>query len=95
MPVTLPRASLITRQSCQSMKAGLLRLVLLLPFLPQKAHMRVCIGSSPSGGSSSTSSSDDDDGGGGDGERIARPSQTPSHHAGISYPVRVQTLTPT
>ena len=32
-----------------------------------------------------------DDGGGG---RISRPSQTPSHHAGISYPVRVQPLTP-
>ena len=33
----------------------------------------------------------DGDGGGG---RISRPSQTPSHHAGISYPVRVQPLTP-
>ena len=36
-------------------------------------------------------------GGGGDGGgggRISRPSQTPSHHAGISYPVRVQPLTP-
>ena len=37
---------------------------------------------------------DDGDGGGGGG-RISRPSQTPSHHAGISYPVRVQPLTPT
>ena len=69
VPVTLPRASLITRQSIQSMKRESLRLVLLLPFLPQKAHMRFCIGSSPSGGSSSTSSSDDDGGGGGDGDR--------------------------
>ena len=36
-------------------------------------------------------------GGGGDGGggRISRPGQTPSHHAGISYPVRVQPLTPT
>ena len=34
------------------------------------------------------------DDGGGDGGRISRPSQTPSHHAGISYPVRVQPLTP-
>ena len=38
-------------------------------------------------------------GGGGDGDgdgggRISRPSQTPSHHAGITYPVRVQPLTP-
>ena len=32
-----------------------------------------------------------DEGGGG---RISRPGQTPSHHAGISYPVRVQPLTP-
>ena len=38
-----------------------------------------------------------DDGGGdggGGGGRISHPSQTPSHHAGISYPVRVQPLTP-
>ena len=35
-------------------------------------------------------------GGGGDGGgRISRPSQTPSHHAGITYPVRVPPLTPT
>ena len=32
---------------------------------------------------------DDGDGGG----RISRPGQTPSHHAGISYPVHVQPLT--
>ena len=31
----------------------------------------------------------DDDGG-----RIYGPSQTPSHHAGITYPVRVRPLTP-
>ncbi len=37
---------------------------------------------------------DDDGGGGGDGGRISRPSQTPSHHAGISYPVWLQPLTP-
>ena len=34
-----------------------------------------------------------DDGGGGG--RISHPSQTPSHHAGISYPVWVQPLAPT
>ena len=28
------------------------------------------------------------------GARISRPSQTPSHHAGITYPVRVPPLTP-
>ena len=38
-------------------------------------------------------------GGGGDGDgdgggRISHPSQAPSHHAGISYPVRVPPLTP-
>ena len=37
---------------------------------------------------------DDDDNGGDDGGGISRPGQTPSHHAGISYPVRVQPLTP-
>ena len=33
--------------------------------------------------------------GGGDGGRISCPSHTPSHHAGISCPVRVQPLIPT
>ena len=37
---------------------------------------------------------DDGDGDGGGGGRISRPSQTPSHHAGISYPIRAQPLTP-
>ena len=34
-----------------------------------------------------------DGGGDGGGGRISRPGQTPSHRAGISYPVRVQPLT--
>ena len=37
---------------------------------------------------------DDGDGDGGGGGRISFPSQSPSHHAGISYPVRDQPLTP-
>ena len=37
---------------------------------------------------------DDDGGDYDDGGRISRPGQTPSHHAGITYPVRVQNLTP-